>query len=67
MRHRRFRVNIRKKKITVRVIRHWKRLPREVTIPAGVLEESDVVEWFRHYSGSAGWMIGLDPKVVFQL
>lgn len=40
LRHGGFRLDIRKKMITISVVRDWKRLCREVTIAAGVYEAS---------------------------
>ena len=37
----RFRLDIRKKLFTIRVVRHWHRLPREVVVPPS-LETAEV-------------------------
>lgn len=52
---------------SVKVVRHWRRLSREVVKSPSLevfkkhldLALSDVVEWFRGYSGSAAWKVGL--------
>lgn len=69
MRHGRFRLDSRKKKITFRVVRHWDRLPKEVVQSLEVFKRRLDGCWvmFKGYSGGTGLTVGLDDlKGLFQ-